>query len=366
MSLSRSPLPRLAAALVLALASAACEDPTALHISLVPDPNLNSEADLVARIGSVRVVVDSEQGLYPASFTYKDEEKEVRDLDSDGYSELEAFVDLGDLGRLPVIRLERGGLDPLPLDLKLDGLAKDGTPKAAEAAGGVPGVRFTEEEVVQVRVPFNLRADFRPPKVTQVLPEDGSQLNSLVGSVVVIFSKEMRPLAAGVFQVLRLESGSETPVPAESITVEPIYQDGPSRAEYRFAGGPLNEGTYRVRVTQGALDASGRPLDQVPLEPGNQSFTSQFTVSAVAATAACAPNCEALMCGNGGTTCASGLDCVNGACVPKGCPKTCPELMVCDPAPDRGLCVDDCRVHGSYGGCDDGQRCDSKTGLCVD
>jgi hypothetical protein len=228
--------------------------------------------------------------------------------------------------------------------------------------------------VVEVQVPFNLRSDFRAPKVTQVLPEDGSQLDSAgVGSVVVIFSKAMRPESiaqAGVYQVLRLESGSETLVPAESIQVEPIYQDGPSRAEYRFAGGPLNAGTYRVRVTQGALDESGRSLDQVPLEPGNQSFTSQFTLGTeMARTAACAPNCETLWCGNGGTQCAEGLTCntATGTCEPEpGCPSACPELMVCDPDLGGGLCVDDCRVHGSYGGCDEGQRCDTNSGLCVD
>jgi hypothetical protein len=70
--------------------------------------------------------------------------------------------------------------------------------------------------------------------------------------------------------------------------------------------------------------------------------------------------CETLWCTKGGTTCAKGLKCVAGACLPDGCPASCDALTVCDPS--LGLCVEDCRLHGTY--CGDGKLCDAKTGLC--
>jgi hypothetical protein len=343
----------------------ACGDPTALDLSLVPDPNVNSETALVEKLGALRVVIDSPAGLYPVSDSRREDDLEIKDIDSDGKAELVAEVDLSDLGRLPLVRVERGGLDEAPLEFRLDGLDKD---KAAVAAGGVQGIRFDAGAVLPVKVPFNLRANYRPPRVSEVFPADGDPASGKLGSVLVIFSKVMntdslkRP---AVFQVLTVEGGVETPVPAARIEPGELYKGGPTTAEYHFTG-PPGHGTFRVRVSQGALDASGRPLDQVPMEPGNQPFRSSFaiTAEAAAATNMCSPNCESLWCSSGGQICPSGLTCVGGACVPERCPTSCPPLSICDPA--LGACVSDCRVHGTYGGCADGERCDEASGLCVE
>jgi hypothetical protein len=342
----------------------ACGDPTALDLSLVPDPNVNSEAALVEKLGALRVVIDSPAGLYPVSDSRREGNLEIKDVDSDGKAELLTEMDLSGLGRLPLVRVERGGLEEMALEFRLDGLDRD---RAAVAAGGVQGIRFDADAVLPVKVPFNLRAKYRPPRVSEVFPADGARPSGKLGSVLVIFSKVMNPDSlkkAAVFQVLRVEGDKETPAPAAKLELGELYKDGPTTAEYHLTG-PPGQGTFRVRVSQGALDASGRPLDQVPMEPGNQPFQSSFsiTVEAAQATNMCSPNCETLWCSSGGTICPDGLTCVAGACVPERCPASCPPLSVCDPA--LRACVADCRVHGTYGGCP-GERCDEKSGLCIE
>lgn len=360
--------PRLACLCIAALLG--CGEPTALDLSLVADPNVNSEEALLSHLAQLRLVVDSPQGLYPAGAERREGDVEIQDVDEDGAGELVARVDLADLGRLPLIRLERGGLDEQPLDLRLDGLgpgAGSGPSLVSVAAGGVQGLRFEGGAVQSVQVPFNLRAAYRPPRVTQVYPEDGSSLQpGAVGSVVLIFSKAMNPESlgrAGVITLVRVDSGQETPVPAQQIVPGEVYSGGPTRVDYRLAS-MLKDGSYRVRVSQGALDGSGRPLDQVPMQPGNQPFSSGFGLTDFATTATTCPQagCEVAWCGNGGTACPDGLTCENDTCVPDGCPASCDVLTVCDTS--LGVCVPDCRVHGTY--CGDGLACDQVTGLCAD
>jgi hypothetical protein len=363
-------LPRLL--LLPPLLLCACADPTALDLTLVPDLNVQSESVLVSRLVRLRLVVDAPEGLYPGGASRRDGEIELSDLDGDGARELSASITLGALGRLPLVRLERGGMPGgASLELRLDGIGSDdsdGKPTADVelAAGGVQGISFTEGAVSSVKIPFNLRAKFRPPRVTQVFPEDGATLSSSsVGSVALIFSKPMSfaSLKPAVLQVLQVVGGSETPIELREIVVGEIGAGGPTRAVLHFLKA-AGEGVYRVRAGQGALDTSGRALDQVPMQPGNQPFTSTFSLTGTASTAACAPSCELTWCGNGGSACPDGSVCDSASrtCLPKGCP-ACWSGSVCDPA--LAACVEDCRPYGSYGGCSDPKlRCEPASGLC--
>jgi len=366
--------PRLA--LVLLATLAGCGDPTALDLSLVADPNVNSEASLVEKLTCIRVVVDSSEGLYPGGADRREGDLLISDIDSDGQGELVAGVGMADLGRLPLIRVEQGGLSDPPLELRIDGRATGDADAcrdkndATVAAGGVQGIYFSADGVQPVQVPFNLRAEYRPPRVTQVYPEDGANLSlEIVGSVVLIFSKQMdnasltRP---GVIQLIRVQGSQESAVAIACVPGE-VWGGGPTKADCKLAA-TLSEGSYRVRVSQGALDTSGRSLDQAALQPGNQPFSSQFEIGpTVAQTASCPPMCESLWCGNGGTRCPSGLTCVDQRCVPDSCPASCGPLMVCDAT--HAVCVEDCRMFGTYCGVDGDDptkllSCDQQTGLC--
>jgi len=293
---------------------------------------------------------------------------EIADVDQDGELELRAKVDLAEMGHLPLIRVEQGGLPDVPLEVRIDGIGPQDKVNTRLAAGGVQGINFAPGDVEAVTVPFNLRAAFRPPRVTQIFPEEGSTLRpEFVSNALVIFSKPMfrdSLLTAGVIGVLRVEGSQETALKPGELVVGELYAGGPTRVEFRFDS-TLAEGEYRVRVSQGALDTSGRALDQVPLQPGNQPFSSHFTITGPVAMAACSPHCEATWCGNGGAACPVGLSCdtASKSCLPPACPTACPTVMVCDPK--LTACVDDCRVHGTYGGCPAGSDCSAATGLCA-
>lgn len=358
--------------LLVATLLAACGEDTALDLDLFADPKYNSEASVLASVRRIMLVVDSPEGLYPGSTTHQGEGYVIKDLDQDGTAELQAEVEVGELGRLPLIRIEQGGLPDVPLEIKLDGIS-DGD--VLVAAGGVAGIRFADGIVEEEPVPLNLKAEFRPPTVDRdkgVFPPSGAKdlQPSGVSSVLVIFSKAMNPDLletqddSPAFEVKNVGSGEREP--AKSIRVQPLYPNGPSQAEYLFANQLESGATYEVIVWPKARDISGRPLDTVPLQEGNQEFRSRFSTALVeVATPACHPACQATWCANGGTVCPDGLTCdeATGFCGLVGCgPEGCPEGKVCDPS--LSACVDDCRIHGTYGGCpDDRPRCLS-SGLC--
>lgn len=361
----RSPRSRLP---LLALTLSACADLTALDLSLVADPNVTDTAALVSQLRWLKIVLDSPAGLYASPPSAIDRGLSLEDVDGDGQLELVAEHPVDGLGRLPRIRLEQGGLQPLALDLRLDGAdAKPGEKPRDElvyfAAGGVRGVRFASGTVREVEVPFNRRLLYRQPQVTQVNPEDGAEVDPRsFGSVVLIFSKKMNPdslRANDVLRLLQVEPAPARPIAAELITVTNLGGlESPAAAEYRFAS-ILTPGTYRIEVSTAARDASGRPLDQVPMQPGDQPFSSSFVVGNTAVpTIECTPVCND-WCASGGDKCAPGLVCNKASriCEPRyqSCPGHCRATTVCDPA--RGICVPDCRVHGSYGGCPDGETC---------
>lgn len=353
--------------LLLSLALVACGEDTALDLRLAPDPNVTNTDDLVKRLQTLTLTLDSPQGL---GYTQKRETGEVRliDVDGDGKLELQATLEVKDLGRLPRVRIERGGLSAgLTLNLRVEGI--DGS--ATVAMGGVQGTSFVEGSATTLTCPFNLLPRYRAPQVTQVFPSDGLQ-NLMVaglGSVVVVFSKPMNSDSlkkAGVFTVSRLEGGQEIVAPAKLITVKSlgVGEDAPSMATYDFATDLQKGATYQVRVTSDALDTSGRKLDQVPMQEGAQPFSSQFSLSPTEPmTAACNPSCTQTWCSNGGKACASDdLVCntQTRTCEPKPQVCTsCTKLTVCDPA--LGICVPDCRINGlgTAGGCA------GSTGVCL-
>jgi hypothetical protein len=236
--------------------------------------------------------------------------------------------------------------------------------------GAVPGVSFVEGQAKVVEFPFNLLPRYRAPQVTQVFPSDGAANlpGSKLASVVIVFSKRMNTEAltrAGVFSVLRVDGSNEILAPAKLIAVSSlgVGDDAPSTAEYRFADGLERGGVYRVRVSTDAVDTAGRKLDQVPMQQGEQPFSSQFslTLQEAMATTTCTPCtpgcpiCTETWCGNGGENCGDeSLACnaATGKCEPR--PQACSQCLaqtVCDAT--LGICVLDCRIYGlgTPGGC---------------
>jgi hypothetical protein len=364
------PLPPLVAVGILLLLEAGCGSTTSLDLSLVADPNVNSEETLLGLLGSVRLVVDSPDGLYNATpRTVGD--LEIVDVDGDGEGELRTVVSLGELGHLPFIRLEQGGLPDVALDLRLDGIALSGAASPI-ASGGVRGIRFTGGESSSLDIPFNLKPLYQPPRVTRVDPEDGAEDLSPkeVGLVYLEFPKRMNEASlkdAGVLTLELLSEGKSISVSASAIVVSfpgGSGLDSPTVVQFRLAKS-LAAGSYRVGVSSSAQDASGRPLDQSPMLAGNQPFTSRFSIASDPVVPACSPDCSGSFCQSGGTACPAGLTCiaVSKTCLATSCPASCAPATVCDEA--LALCVPDCRLYGPAGdGCPAARPTCSSSGLC--
>ncbi len=331
---------------------------TALDIRLVPDLNLNSVSQVAGAVDTIRVVVDSPQGLYPPGSESVDGNVQVQDEDNDPSDlELAATVSVPP-GRLPVVRIERGGLRDVPLDIRFIGHASS-TPSVRVAEGLVRGLRFESGQIREVPVLFNLRPERLPPRVVEVQPPDGTSLDVCeVDTIVIVFSKPMDRstlLIPGSFTV------DLDPVPG------PIVLDASGYiATYAVENPELGKSrSYRVTVSTSVRSQDGAGLDQVAAEPGAQPYDMRFNMECDSI----GPNSGAIPCraesGVKGSCPGEGrFACVDGACIPVACETaSCAPPFVCDPATLR--CEVDCRSYGGATCPQDRPACDEVSGVCI-
>jgi len=341
--------------------SAGCEafdgEATAFDLDLIPDLSLNAEAQLAAQLDHVVVVVDSAEGLYAPDQAQVGDGFEIANRDDDDPLELTFTVPVPE-ARLPLLRLERGGLPDAALEISVRGYA-DGE-QSPLAAGGVSGVRFEVNQVQELPVPFNLLPDRLPPRVVEVFPAEGQLLSDCeLSLLVVVFSKaidvsslvpnhsvSLRGLALGDFQ-LTLGRVAQFVVTDESLV-----------------GSVSNQIEVGTEVT----DEQGRHLDQQPAQAGAQGFASEFL------TPASCPQLAGNWCGEVDPILGPGdicpdleigrLICQDGVCVPAECDvASCGDGFICDQA--SGSCEVDCRLYGGVEACPAGQPvCDLETGRC--
>jgi hypothetical protein len=346
-------------ALVVALLGACADEPgPAIDLELVQDLNINTPESVLERVSTVRVIVDSPDGLYPPGAERGSGAVRIIDADADP-SDLELVAEVAVAGdRLPLIRLQRGSLPEVPLDLVLQGFdASDPDDAELEAEGSVRGVRF-EGGVTALAVPFNLRPERLPPRVTEVVPGDGDEIAFCdVEALAVVFSEpvdEQSVLAS-------------TRVQVEPNGVAAVRLDASGLVAHVVLERSLDDDTaetvaFELILSTDVVDLQGQQLDQVPAEPGSQPFDETITL-----------RCRQLVTGPrdpcGGEPwppCPpfDRLQCVDGVCEPVSCEGArCPAGFVC--APDLGRCEVDCRLYGAGGGCPvDRPTCDLETGLC--
>ncbi|MFK7990783.1 MAG: Ig-like domain-containing protein [Sandaracinaceae bacterium] len=329
-----------------------CAGPVGVDLLFTPDPNLNRSEDVLSAIDSIVLIVDSEEALYAPGEERSDDSVQIENADSDPGLELVVTVPV--LDALPRVRLEQGSLPDRPLDLRLLGVpAEAGAP--ARVTGRVQGVRLTQP-IQEIAVPFNLRPEALPPRVTEVLPTDGSSIpGCAISKLYVMFSRPVDP--ATVTDSIRVEPGRvvETRLDPSGLTAELTIADLESE-------GVL---TYRVEVDATLRGLDGQDLDQVPAEDGAQSYRADFELGCGRAPMVPDPVCEP-----GPATPQQGcsyprLACVEGFCVPTGCDEAvCDDASVCDPA--DGRCVVDCRPWDDDGVCPEERPvCSAGLGTCV-
>lgn len=331
------------------------EPVAALDLELVQDLNINTPDQVLSRINTIMVIVDSPDGLYAPGSERTDGDFEIRDADGDE-EDLELVVTVPvQEGRLPWVRLERGGLPTTLLDIAVLGGDGGQTEEHPVAEGLVRGVVF-EEGVTPLSIPFNIRPELLPPRVTDVIPGDGERLPRCAFSdVVVLFSKPVD--AESLEGAILIEPGG---APLEILTdvsgIVAHLKVATIESEYEL--------TYQVDISTDVIDVDGQHLDDVPTLEGDQPFSRAFRLTCIEPSTGpdffCAIGAPEYAC-----PFAHRLRCIEGVCTPATCDgAACTEPFLCNPS--RGFCEMDCRLYGEFSVCpDELPRCDDSTGLCT-
>ena len=254
----------------LALVAAGCTNGgISLDLRLRPDPNVNTEAQVIAAVESVVVVLDSPDGLYAPGEERVEGDVQIENADGDPALELVTSVPLTD--HLPWIRVEQGSLDPdVVLDVRLLGLPSPGGDPIA--VGTVSGVGFADGEV---GVPFDLLPALLPPRVVDVIPDDGDTIPGCnLDRIVIVLNKPVLPGTALAEGAILFDPGGaprsiRVDVSSRFIDVVP--------PAWSFT----SEARYTLTVASSITDVAGEPLDQVPSLEGAQAYEHEFTLVCV-------------------------------------------------------------------------------------
>ncbi len=325
----------------------------AIEVELSVDPAVSSEADLATTLRSLVWILDSPEGLYPPGAERVSGDVRVENVDADPALELVTEIAF-DGDRLPLVRIERGGLGAASVDLRVLGVEDPGAPAVAD--GAARGLVFARD-VRPASVPFNFRDSLRPPRVRSTYPENGASIaGCTIPGVTVVFTRPMDPASlAGA--VVAGPQGTESAVHASSsglvadITFQPMIEGDQVHVE------------LDLTIGAAALAADGTPLDQAGSEPGDQPFSVHLRYD-------CQPPplypCEIgtcpWACGDRECLHLKEIACIDDVCTPVACAASCGAGSVCDPL--RDACVADCRAGDAVSACPAG-ACDPATGLCA-
>lgn len=333
-----------------------------MSFELVSDITVNRPEDVVRNVQSLLVVVDSPAGLYRPGAERVEGTMAIRDADADPSDlELVSLVPISN-SRIPIIRLLRGNLPDVELDVRVFGVPNRSGTETPIAVGAAKGLRFEQGAPASVSLPFNLLPGMLPPRVTDVSVAEGDAISGCIGTMIwIVFSKAID--SETLNQRIWVESASNefvavTAVPFGNVVGLYIASDEDWETPWTRA--------YTLHVTSHLKDVGGARLDQVAERRGDQEFQQSFRVE-------CDGNVAPLHCGfvyRGvtGSFCSGPegrFECADEHCVPSSCASVrCPRGYACDPA--TAMCDVDCRIYGDSTSCpSDRPTCDDTTGACV-
>ncbi len=261
----RPDLARAGVALALTTLGACADAGAAIDLELVVDPNVAPRDQVLAEVALYRVVLDSADGLYRPGEESVLGDMEIADFDGDP-DDLELVVRVSALdARLPWIRIRRGGLPDVPLEIRVIGYDLDDESGVPVAEGILRGVRFGSG-IDRWQMPFDLRPERLPPRVEEAVVGDGTGMGCGLPSVVVLFSKPVdRASLEAPGSVIFAPGGAPSEMTLDQtgrIAVLTAPSAVVSAQGYAFT----------VTLATSIVDDEGRPLDQVPTLEGPQPF----------------------------------------------------------------------------------------------
>lgn len=352
--------------------SSCSESETTLLIELVPNPEVNTRADVAEHINSLEVVFDAQGGF--ASLNADDGGTwgsfSVVDFDSDGVMEL--LLTRPGRTALDIFAISQGSQDERVINITARGM---GDAEDALTALGATSSAFQTDRATQVEVPFNLVPEYRPLRVLSMVPSQGARdLSSPVTGVTVQLGGEVLDTALEGHFELHADSVDEHFEPSLSVS---YIDSGMGRlTNVRVLDCELYGGDYRVVLSEEICSRTGRCLDQELGLDGAQPFIGEFHVSGDPQL----PACDFIRTLGGtcpGEPCGIGFYCIDGICMPdiEATPESVPEVdLTCDPdecgpaevavCDPEGGCVPSCLL---YGACvNPSARCDNESGLCIE
>jgi hypothetical protein len=231
---------------------------TSVVLRFNPNPNLNSEAEMVEQISILELLLDAEGGFHgvqPGSLPTHDFISV--DSDQDGDLELLARLELSQELILPRIRLDPGSNQATSIALKARGLD---TQEQLVAFGGLPPSRlFASGEKRYVSLPFNLVPDRRSWTIAAVMPGPMPQ-GAVLESIGFIASRPLN--RSSLSEHLRLllvtgEPGAEQESPIEFVLEDAIAC-------------PLGQEMWRLRPSQCVLLDGGKAQLRLLIDPQAQ------------------------------------------------------------------------------------------------
>lgn len=349
----------------------ACSGPdTAVRLHLVPDPKLNTEAQVLAVVQSLDLVMDGRAGFAGVSAPGEAGSFTAVDIDADGVLELRLQRKLKGRDALPQFLLLRGESGEGPFELAAHGRAGDNI----VALGELRDLRFHDGEERVRDLPFDLRPGHRAPRVDLTMPADGeSSVPTALGEIYVQFSKVVKGMEQHVSLRFETQDSATIQVPGSVVVAAKSVMRVGHEETFTTAtiklGCALGPGTYRIEATAQIIDEKGLALDQDASVDGANGFVGRFRIDGQPGDEPCsasATECKRPEDCNvnlpAGTGAKSTYRCADGSCVADvdECGGLCTTGdEVCD-APKK-TCVPDCREHG----CDSLlHSCETGTGLC--
>lgn len=268
------------AALLLLATAVGCGDDAVLRLVFRATEGVNTEPQVAEAIERIEIHVGSPDGLRGAAAPGPSGGGALEDRDDDGRLEWIAVIEVR--GELPAAEIRAGASAGDSIDVAAYGLAG----AALAASGAVAGIPLAEETTTEVVVPIDLLPEFRPPRVTAVVPAYGDPLPcqaasgmadpAPVGAVRVLFSEEIDLDTINPFRVEGVRLGVEFVTPSGGRIVPQLFVASGGGLLFQLPAEALRPGAYVVTASPSVRDLTATPLDQDPEAPGLDPFVSTF------------------------------------------------------------------------------------------